>query len=218
MNTSKAVDARPLRLWPGVMLVIVQWLLWLVLPLVVAGATAVSVMGALGLRPGRHRLVALLQPRTMVRAFGSCRCDDRRLLAASRIADESIAKGAMGMLLPILAMPVLSLALVAWAVASRGLSNGPRRATMAATILLACASLALIRTGGFTGDFDNDIHWRWTPTPEERLLAEAVVEPAPAPLPTSEKVVETPSAPTDVPTPPPAPSPLPATANAAIQE
>jgi len=30
----------------------------------------------------------------------------------------------------------------------------------------------LIRTGGLTSEFDNDIHWRWTKTPEERLLAQ----------------------------------------------
>ena len=78
------------------------------------------------------------------------------LFATSRIVHESIATGAMGMLFPVLAIPVLSLAFVAWAVASRRLSDGPRRAAMVATILLACGVWTLVRTGGFTGDFDND--------------------------------------------------------------
>ena len=51
---------------------------------------------------------------------------------------------------------------------------------MAAAILLAFASLGLIRTGGFTAGMKHDFAWRWTPTPEERLLA---AEPAPAPPP-----------------------------------
>ena len=100
------------------------------------------------------------------------------LVATSRIVHESIATGAMGMLFPILAIPVLSLAFVAWAVASRRLSDGPRRAAMVATILLACGVWTLVRTGGITGDVDNDFQWRWAKTPEERLLAQAGDEPA----------------------------------------
>jgi uncharacterized membrane protein YedE/YeeE len=45
------------------------------------------------------------------------------LLATSRIVHASIAGGAMGALLYFLAIPVLALALVAWAVASRRLST-----------------------------------------------------------------------------------------------
>src|SRR5437879_1732048 len=100
------------------------------------------------------------------------------LFASSRVIDKSIAGGAMGMLFPIMAIPVLSLAFVAWAAITRRLSDGLRRATMIATIVLACGVWTLIRTGGFSGDFKNDFHWRWTQTAEERLLAEAGREPA----------------------------------------
>jgi outer membrane protein assembly factor BamB len=82
-----------------------------------------------------------------------------------------------GMMLPIYSIPGLSLALVAWAVASRGRSSGPRRGLMVASILVACGVFALLRTGGITGGVESDFHWRWTPTPEERLLAEAREEP-----------------------------------------
>jgi outer membrane protein assembly factor BamB len=99
------------------------------------------------------------------------------LFATSRIVHESISAGAMGMLFFILAIPVVTSAFVAWAVASRRLPDGLRRATMVATILLACGAWTLIRTGGFTADMDNDFAWRWTPTPEERLLAQAGDEP-----------------------------------------
>src|SRR6476660_5096860 len=93
------------------------------------------------------------------------------------IVHKSIAGGGMGMLIYILVVPMLSLALVAWSVACRRLSAGPRRAALVAAILLACGVFTLIRTGGLTADFKNDLHWRWTKTPEERLLAQAGDEP-----------------------------------------
>src|SRR6202023_2692381 len=76
-----------------------------------------------------------------------------------------------------LAIPPLSLALVLWAAASRRLASGPRRVAMGGAILLACGSLTLVRTGGIIGDGASDIHWRWSKTPEERLLAQASDEP-----------------------------------------
>ncbi len=71
------------------------------------------------------------------------------------------------------AVPTVCLALVAGAVASRRLSDGPRRATMAATILLACGVWMLVRTEGISGDHALKFDWRWTKSPEERLLAQA---------------------------------------------
>ena len=104
------------------------------------------------------------------------------LFATSSIIDKSIATGAQGMLFPILAIPGLGFAFVAWAVATRRLSDGPRRATMVATILLACGAWALVRTGGFTASsFHNDLQWRWAKTPEERLLAKSGNEPGALP-------------------------------------
>ena len=51
------------------------------------------------------------------------------VFATSRLVHVSIAEAGMGILLFfVLAVPVLSLALVAWAVASRRLPDGPRRA------------------------------------------------------------------------------------------
>lgn len=103
------------------------------------------------------------------------------LLATSRIVHESIANGMMGFMWFIYAVLVLSLALVAWAAASRRFSNGLRRTSLVVTILLACGTLALIRTSGLTGDGDSDLEWRWTKSPEERLLAQASDEPVVVP-------------------------------------
>ena len=54
----------------------------------------------------------------------------------------------------------------------RGLSDGARRAALVVAILLACAPFTIIRTAGLIG-VGSELHWRWTPTPEERLLAQA---------------------------------------------
>jgi outer membrane protein assembly factor BamB len=45
--------------------------------------------------------------------------------------------------------------------------------------------MTLVRTGGMRGEGGSDLHWRWTETPEQRLLAHAGDEPAalrPAPV------------------------------------
>ena len=93
--------------------------------------------------------------------------------------------------------PVLGPAFVAWALATRRLSDGLRRATMAATILLACGVWTLFRTDGVMGGAGAQLAWRWTKTAEERLLAQAddEVRPLPDPPATAE-VPKEPAAPT----------------------
>ena len=52
-------------------------------------------------------------------------------------------------------------------------------------MFLACGVLTLIRTSGVTGGAHLDIHWRWTPTPEQRLLAQTREETVPLASPPS---------------------------------
>jgi outer membrane protein assembly factor BamB len=171
---------RPLRLWPGVAAVVLQWLLWFVLPVVAPDAAMLGILG--GVVCG---LVVLLWWLFFSRApwaerLGAIVFMVVALIATKRVVDPSIAGGMMGNMLYGYSIPPLSLALVASAVAGRRLSSGPRRAVMAGAILLGCSVFTLLRTGGITGGAASDLHWRWTPTPEERLLAEAL-PPAPAP-------------------------------------
>jgi outer membrane protein assembly factor BamB len=156
-----------------VLIVALQWLVMFGLPIVVPeqGGIAIiaGVLGALAVvlwwlffsrAPWLERLGAIV---LMAAAIA----------LASRLVHPSIAYGMMGFMLFIYAAPILSLALVGWAVASRGLSSGRRRASMAAAIVFAGATLTLVRTDGLTGDANSDFEWRWTPTAEERLLARA---------------------------------------------
>ncbi|MGH8432109.1 MAG: PQQ-binding-like beta-propeller repeat protein, partial [Solimonas sp.] len=109
------------------------------------------------------------------------------IVATRPFTDNSIQNGMMGNMFAIYALPpTLGLALVIWAVASRRLSEGRRRAAMVVAILIGCGVWTLARTNGIHGGVA-DLEWRWTPTAEERLLAQAADEPAalppvPAPL------------------------------------
>jgi hypothetical protein len=105
--------------------------------------------------------------------------------ATPLVLHRSIAEGAMGFLFYVYVIPVLSVAFVVWAVATRRLPDSTRRLTLVLAVLAACGVWTLFRTGGFTGAGDSDFAWRWSPTPEERLLARTEEEPplaSPPPL------------------------------------
>jgi outer membrane protein assembly factor BamB len=132
-----------------------------------------------------------------------------------RFLHVSIATAGQGMFFYILGIPLLSLLFLLWAIAARGLSGTVRWASMIATIVLGCGVWTLLRTGGITGGGQSDFAWRWSSTPEERLLARANDLPITAP---TAVVVETapvesppPSDPEKIEEPPPAPPDLPKT-------
>jgi outer membrane protein assembly factor BamB len=180
MTPEQLAPRKPLRLWPGVVIVMVQWLLWFVVPVVAPDAALVGMLG--GAVGGLAIVVWWL---FFSRALWSERVGAIVLMiiavpATKLIVHESIARIGMGMLLYIASVPYLSLALVAWAVATRRLSDGARRVALVAAIVVACAPWALLRTAGI-GSAGAEFHWRWTPTPEQRLLAKGDDEPKPLP-------------------------------------
>ncbi len=177
-QTDEPTLKKPLRLWPGVVIVALQWLAWFVVPLFVPEAISYGVMG--GVFGGGLALVvwwAFFSRAPHLERWGALALMIAALVVTPHFLHLSIAKGNMGFMFPIYAIPLLSLAFVVWAVASRRLADGPRRAAMVATILLACGVWTLFRTDGNTAYLDHDFAWRWTPTPEERLLAQAGDEP-----------------------------------------
>ena len=183
-QTDKSTLRKPLRLWPGVVAVVIVWIGWWVMPrigpefflpgLIVAFAGLIATLVwwlFFSRAPWLERLGAIV---LMIVA----------VFITKRIVHPSIATGAMGMLLPVLAIPVLCLALVVWAAATRRLSANLRRVSLVAAIVLACGAFTLIRTNGITGDAGSELHLRWTKTHEEKLLAQGNDEPAnSAPLP-----------------------------------
>ena len=176
----------PLRLWPGVLIVALQWLVRFVVPVVVPDAMPVGVLA--GLAGGVAVIVWWL-------CFSRANWRDRlglvvviagAILATWRLVHPSISGGMMGLMLFVYVFPGLSLALVASAAATRKLADGPRRAAMVGAILVSCIIWSLVRTGGFSSDLNHDWAWRWAPTPEDRLVAQATAKtPAIRPAPTT---------------------------------
>lgn len=176
--TIEPTNRKPLRLWPGVIAAALLLVLRFIVPLLFPDAQISGVPTILiGVMSGV--LLGLLIVMWWI-FFSRAPWAERlgflalmivAMFAASRIIHVSIATGAMGFLFYVLAVPTLTLAFVGSLIAGRRLSKNTRRAVIAATIILACGAWALVRTGGFTANFDNDFAWRWSKTPEERLLA-----------------------------------------------
>jgi outer membrane protein assembly factor BamB len=188
---------KPLRLWPGVVAVTLQWVVRFGVPLVWPDGLMYCVLGGVA---GALLIIVwwlFFSRAPWVDRLGAVGLMVAAMALTPRILDRSLATGAMGFIFYILAVPVVCLAFVLGAVVSRRLADGPRRATMAAAIILSCAAWALVRTNGITGEATSDLAWRWTPTPEDRLVhasdKPAAPAPAPAALKTPEPVAVTPS-------------------------
>jgi outer membrane protein assembly factor BamB len=167
MATTEIAIAPPrksLRLWPGVIAVVLQWLGWFLLPVVLPQATFIGLL--IGVLGGLAILLwwLLFSRAPWVERIGAPLLIVGALILTKRLVHPSIAGGGMGMLLYILAIPVFGLVLVAWAVVTRRFTAGARRVALLATILLGCSVFLVIRTGGLTAEFDNDFHWRWSKT------------------------------------------------------
>jgi len=111
------------------------------------------------------------------------------VLLTSLAVDPSIAGGAQGMLGYILGFEFAALALAVWAVATNGFVDRTRvLALVPVMLLIGCLPMLAMRTEGVKGG-GFLLRLRWTPTPEELLLAQASDEPKPLP---PAPVVETP--------------------------
>jgi hypothetical protein len=179
LQTDEPTSRKPLRLWPGVVIVIVQWLIAFGVPVIAPNAELFGLpLGLLAVLAGVVGGLAIVvwwvffSRAPWSERVGAIILIIVAVFATRLVVHESIAGAGMGMLLYISSIPYLCLALVAGAVASRHLSDGARRAALAAAILLACAPWTLLRTAGISGA-GSEFHWRWTPTPEQRLLTQA---------------------------------------------
>jgi outer membrane protein assembly factor BamB len=194
---------KPLRLWPGVVLVTLQWLLTYVLPTIAPDAEVaglpLSLIGMVGgLVCGVGMVIWWL-------GFSRARWFERigavvlivvALLVTRILVDPSIENAGMGVLLFVGAVPGWSLALVVGAAFASRRSGAGRSIALTVAIVLSCVPWMLLRTGGVAST-GSDYHWRWTPSPEEVLLASgvdvppvvAVAPPVVAPDPVAPEVV-----------------------------
>jgi outer membrane protein assembly factor BamB len=180
------LNRRPgLRLWPGVVLVALQWALLFVVPVILPQLMPFPVLGAVACGLAIVLWWLFFSRARWIDRLGVIVVMVVALFVTKRIVHPSIAGGMMGFMLFVYAIPTLCLALVASAAATRNLASAPRRVAMVAAVLLGCGVWTLVRTGGFSSDLKHDWAWRWSPTHEDRLLAQgrdkaAPVRPEPA--------------------------------------
>ena len=170
-----------LRLWPGVALVLLQWGVRFGWPLVDPDAGPFAMLGGMVLWLG-----VILWWGFFSRAPRGTRAIGAVLLLVVPIASRwafhpSFATAGMGILNLIYLVPVLCLAFVVWAAIAGRRAGGVRVGGMFAVILLACLPWALTRIDGVSTLGHTEFAWRWTPTAEERLLAEGSDRAAPEP-------------------------------------
>ncbi len=175
---------KPLRLWPGVVLAI----------LLVAFRALAAISADLGLIGTLGAVLCALvivlwwlffSRAPWIERIGLIVLTAVAMLATRPFLHPSITGGMRGNMFAFSVPPVLGTLFVIWAATTRNLSNAVRRATMVVTIFISCAVWLLARTDGVMGA-GAQLHWRWTPNAEQRLLAQpddtpaVVAAPAPA--------------------------------------
>ena len=214
MTVTAVPIPRPVRLWPGIAIVALVWLTRVAAPIVGLSPWTEFMLRVLGGFAGA--LAVLIWWLGFSRASWLERIGV--VAAAVAVLAATLTLGDPSMLVWVLwdAAPVLSLALVVGAALGRTLSDRKRLLVAAAAILLPGAAALVLRVTGVEGRGVARFAWRWTETPEQRLLGrpdeprDAVLrEPVAAGTPTaavtSNVKSDTPAA---TPTPPPTATPV----------
>ncbi|NOU16260.1 MAG: PQQ-binding-like beta-propeller repeat protein [Bacteroidales bacterium] len=170
-NIIEPIQQKPLRLWLGVVIVILQWLVRFGIPLFVPEASIIGLF--VGILLGLAVVIwwVFFSRAPLFERWFAIALMIVALVATAQILHKSIAEAMGGIMFVFYSIPILSLVFVAWAVVSRRFTVKLQRATMVVTILLASGFWAFLRTNGMSGDIHQDFAWRWVKTAEERLLA-----------------------------------------------
>ena len=180
-QTDNPTPPRPLRLWPGVALAALLLLSMFVVPAVMPEATLYGIMGAAASALAIFVWWVFFSRARWAERLGVAALTPVAVYATWLVLHQSIAAAGQGRMFFGYGVMSVSVALVAGAFVGRRLPAWPRRAVMAASVLLACGAWALVRSNGVTGDINSDLSWRWSQTAEERLLARAAAEPTTPP-------------------------------------
>ena len=215
MTVTADATRHPVRLWPGIAIVALVWLTRVAAPLVGVSPWTEFMLRVLG---GFVGALAIL-----IWWLGFSRTSWLERVgvigAIVAVVAATLALGDPSMLVWVLwyAAPVLSLALVVGAVVGRTLNDRKRLLVIAVAIVLPGAATLILRIPGVAGQGVATFAWRWTETPEQRLLErsdeprETVLrEPATTGAPTAGVTsVEKPEPPVDSTTPPRPPAATP---------
>jgi outer membrane protein assembly factor BamB len=191
LQPGRTKERKPLRLLPGIIIVLVQWLIRLGLPALLPGDMPVMIAVFTGVLGGLAVAVwwIFFSRASGIERWGAIPLIIISLLVASRFLDASIATANMGMMFTFFSIPVMSLAFVLWAATTRNLSDKLRRITMIITILAASGGWTLLRTEGMSSRLHFDFAWRWSRTYEEQFLTGADSEKMSLPVEEEKSVV-----------------------------
>lgn len=176
MTTKSNQQPTSLRLWPGVLIVAIQWLIRFAVPAIEPKAMMYGVMGGVLFGLAIPVWWIFFSRASRLEKWGAFLLVKIALIGTTFLLDKSIATANMGLMFIIYSIPVISLAFVIWAVATQHLSVNFRRVTMVITIFFASGMWIFMRTNGMNGDGQHDLAWRWSTTKEDRLLNQAANE------------------------------------------
>jgi outer membrane protein assembly factor BamB len=199
MIPTQPAPPRSLRLWPGCIAALLIIVAGFVIPALVPGSSMYGFFTSLAASVVIAIWWLFFSRAPWLERIGAIVVMMAAVFATSFFVHLSIAGGMMGMMLTIFSLPMLALALVGALVISRQRSDAFRRVAIVIAVLLACGLFTIIRTDGLKGGSGSQLAWRWTPTAEERLLAQTRNDPAAMP----------PAAPAAEPAVPEAPKPAP---------
>jgi outer membrane protein assembly factor BamB len=171
---------RPLRVWPGLIAVVLLFIsrfgvkavvpgfegfMWAIQGSFICAAVILLWWLFFSRAPWLDRIGAIV---LLVAALGS----------AWLLKHESMGPGWMFAY----AIPFGLLGFVAAAAVARNFSNPARRLIITAGVVLSALGWTLVRTDGIDGDHRFTFAWRWSATPEQQLLAKPIPAPAPPPV------------------------------------
>ena len=168
-ESQPSVDRYRLRLWPAVLMVIALW--------------TIRVWSSVGEQaPFRFFFGLIIAPAAVTLGlllwwlFASRLRWSDRLIGIAAFVGIAIATiliagknfPAMGLIL--YALPIIATAWVVWLMISITLPWSVRRAGVLVIFLAIGCMFSILRVDGMDGSFNATFNWRWTPTPEDKLL------------------------------------------------
>jgi len=171
-----SAESRQPRLWPGMVLAVLQVVLWFV----VARIPEMELWGLLGTAVAALGIVlwwVFFSRVPWLERLGQLVWIAVAVIGLSRLGHVSLLEAGQGRLFYIYGFLLASFSLAAGSAISAWFAPSARRGVMAAAVLLGCAALLLFRSEGIKGAGAQFV-WRWTPTAEERLLAQGGARPA----------------------------------------
>ena len=168
--TSEDVPARPRppRVWPAVVLVAVLWIYQFV-----SAHIELTMFEKFGSRMMVNGVVLLLFLVWWM-TIGRVSWMHRLLVLAAVIAGEFLFglvahQSVRGFFWVVLTVPTVLTVWTGWWVISRRRPAAFRDVGLVTAVFATLAVFSLLRMDGLSGEQDLNLHWRWMPTPEERL-------------------------------------------------